>query len=149
METILDECYEVEVERVDYRSVGILRIVLIELVRSETPEDVPVTEKVTFENSFAIRSTAKSRHFLVEFNNAIFHQVLNESYASQNKDERRDTKGFIQKITKSNYQEYIKTNFGWYEQVIGKGIHYRIRGISEIIDVISCEDPEIMEIDKN
>lgn len=149
METILDECYEVEVERVDYRNEGELKIVLIELVKSETPEDVKITEKVTFENSFAIEPVEASRLFMVEFEYAIFHQVLDESYVSQNKDERRDTKGFIQKITKSNYQEYIKTNFGWYEQVIGKGIHYRIRGISEIIDVISCEDPEIMEIDKN
>ena len=145
MKTIIDQCYDISLEKVDYFNEGELKITLVELKLLKEPKDVTIGE-VTLENNYPVEETEDSRIFLVKFENAIFFQVLDESYVNLNKDEKRDTDGIIQIISNSKYQQYIDENFGWYKEVVGEGIHYRVLTSGEVIDVISYKAPVIETI---
>ncbi|TXB61414.1 hypothetical protein [Phaeodactylibacter luteus] len=117
MKTILDDCYSLSLAKAVYRNEGELRITLVELVKSETKENIEIGTGRIIKDVYAIEETQNSRTFLVEFEYAIFHQIIDESFIIIRKEEVKDTKGFIQKIENSNFEKYISENFGWYEDV--------------------------------
>lgn len=120
-----------------------LKIILIEGIISKEPEDVVIYNDVVLRNSFAIEILPSSKLMLIRFSQYVAWQVIDESFTVFDPNEQRDDDGFIQIISQSKYLDYINTNHGWYEQIIGVGKHYRIWTENEIIDVITCEQPII------
>lgn len=84
-----------------------------------------------------------SRLFLVRFRRIVAWQVIDESCTAWDDTEIRDDKNYLQCFARSKYLDYVNTNHGWYEDRLGQGSYYRIWTETDVVDVVSCEPPEV------
>jgi len=145
MITILDSAYTYFLEGIKYQSFK-LRIDLIEGFVGSEPETIQLANDFSLGDNYAIKPTDKSRHFSILFEHPVAWQVVDESFRCFNESEIMDTIGFLRVMQNTEYYEYVKNKHGWFEDVIGPAKHYRLHLENEIIDVISCYEPEIIEI---
>ena len=90
----------------------------------------------------------QSRRIRVLFQSPIAWQVVNESFTAFDDSEARDDTSHLQILSKSKYLEYVNANHGWYSDVKeAEGQHYRIWTEDDVVDVVSCDPPEIEEMD--
>jgi hypothetical protein len=125
-----------------------LEVVVVEGFRSEKAESVRIGDK-TIENVHRLEPSAESRRLLVRFPHFVAWQLVDESFSSFDKDEQRDDKGFLQALTSSAYFTYVKEHHGWYQDMKGPGVHYRLWTENEVLDVIGCEAPVIELVPNN
>ena len=148
MKSILDECYGFELDKLNYNNEGELSVFVTELVVSDYESDLGVGNS-TIKNVSSVETTEVSKSYKIEFNEVVFYQVVDESITNWDDYEIRDGKDIIQILRKSRYLNFIDENFPIYNIAQKKGIHYRIIAITEIIDVISYDEPIIKTINKN
>lgn len=142
METILNTADSLLLESANWSDEG-LRIELIELFVSHIPEAVQITNRDAMENLRAITPSEHSRKFIIQFESCLTWQMVDESAVCHDTDEVVDSGGFIRIIRNSKYLDYVRQQFGWYEQIIGQTRHFRIWSENRIIDVVSIKEPEI------
>ncbi|MBT8066364.1 MAG: hypothetical protein KJO09_03930 [Gammaproteobacteria bacterium] len=142
MQTILDEGHTWFLESLAYE--GGLTITLVEGLTGDTPQDLKVGDTV-IENTYPVETNKDSKRVVVKFGVPVAWQVIDESYTSWDEAEVRDTKGYLQVLSKSKYLDYVNSNHGWYKDVGGDGAHYRVWTENEVIDVVAQESPEISQ----
>ncbi|NEQ48687.1 MAG: hypothetical protein F6K11_00950 [Leptolyngbya sp. SIO3F4] len=146
MKTILDNCKTLFLDGLLYNES--LQIVVSEGFVLDETQSIQIGE-ITLDDVKPIERTEESRQFKVEFDfdDLINFQVIDESYSTFDKNEIRDTHGFLQVISKSEYLSFVEKNHGWYKDVIGEeGKHYRLWTEHDVIDVISINEPKIEKI---
>jgi hypothetical protein len=143
MQTILDEGHTWFLESLAYE--GGLTITLVEGRTGDTPQDLKVGDTV-IENTFPVETSTDSRRVVLKFGVPVAWQVVDESYTSWDESEVRDTKGYLQILSKSKYLDYVNSNHGWYKDVGSDGSHYRVWTENEVIDVVAQEPPEVVQV---
>lgn len=149
MKTILDNCKTLFLDELQYNEN--LQIIVSEGFVLDENQSIEIGE-TRINDVKAIERTVDSRQFKVafDFNDLINFQVINESYTSLDKNEIRDSGGFLQVISGSEYLSFVEKNHGWYKDVINEeGKHYRLWTEDEIIDVVSIKEPKIEKLNKN
>ncbi|WP_076668181.1 hypothetical protein [Pontibacter indicus] len=145
MKTILDSAYTYYLEGISYRGNGSLQITSVEAFEGQEQLDLQVTEDLKIKGH-PLRPTAHSRRFVILFERPVAWQVVDESWCSFDENEIRDTTGALQMIQNSKYFGYVKEQHGWYEHSLGPAKHYRVGTENEIIEVVSCKEPVIEEL---
>jgi hypothetical protein len=88
-----------------------------------------------------------SRRVRITFDAPIAWQVVDESFTAFDEHEVRDDSSSLQRISKSKYLAYVDENHGWYADIRGtQATHYRIWTENDVVDVVSCEPPDIKEM---
>ncbi|NAY93429.1 hypothetical protein GTQ34_16075 [Muricauda sp. JGD-17] len=146
MKSILDKCHGVILNNLNYRNEGCLTIKLTELILSDSKTDLNLGGGKIIKDLNPVKSTSESRQFKVEFREAVFYQVADESYCSWDEYEIRDGKDNIQIFSKSRYMDFVTEHFPFYSAENSKGKHYRLLATTEIIDVIAYDNPTITEL---
>lgn len=149
MKTILDNCKTLFLDGLQYNES--LQLIVSEGFVLDENQSIQIGE-TTIDDVKPIERTANSKQFKVEFDfdDLINFQVINESYTTFDKNEIRDSDGFLQVISKSEYLSFVDKNHGWYKDVIdAEGKHYRLWTEDEVIDVISIKEPRIEKTNKN
>lgn len=145
MKTILNSAYFFYLDGIQYRGGGSLQITLIEASVKQEEVDVPITEDFNLK-CYPVEPTENSRRFTISFKHPIVWQVVeDDSLYGSDEDEITDSLGTLQVVQNSKYFEYVKKNYGWYEYSLGPAMHYRIVTENEVIDVVSCDEPDIEE----
>lgn len=147
MLTLLDTAYTLFLNRIQYQNN--LKIELIEGFVGKEPQTVQISSDLYLGDTYPIDISDKSRGFCISFEHPVAWQVVDESFCSFNKEEDGEHSGFLRIMQSTMYFEYVKKQHGWFEDVIGPAKQYRICSENEIIDVISCDAPEIMELESN
>lgn len=145
LKTILDSAYTFYLDGLSYRGNGSLQITLVEAFEGQEKLDLQVTEDLKIKGH-PLRPTAHSRRFVILFERPVAWQVIDESWCSLDKDEIADTSGVLQVVRQSKYFEYVQQQHGWYEHSLGPAKHYRVGTENEIIEVVSCDEPVIEEL---
>jgi hypothetical protein len=148
MKTILDNCKTLFLEGLLYTET--LQIVVSEGFVLDKTQSIQVGQK-TIEDVRSIEKIENSSQFKIEFNfqDLINFQVINESYTSLDKNEIRDTDGFIQIVSQSQYMDFVENHHGWYKDILNNEAKlYRIWTEDEVIDVVSIKEPRIEKIKK-
>lgn len=142
MKTILDEGQTWFLESLVYKDR--LTIGLVEGIKVTSPGELKVGDAV-IENLFPIEVTDSSRRTTITFENPVAWQVVDESYTTWDETEVRDTEGYLQVLSKSQYLDYVNENHGWYKDVAGDAAHFRVWTENEIIDVVANNRPEVVQ----
>ncbi len=142
MKTPLDDSDSWFMHGIAYKDDELL-VYLAEGIASE-PQQVTILGTVV-DGAQSIDVGDDSRLFLVRFRRIVAWQVIDESYTQWDEYEIRDDKNFLQCLSRSKYLDYINANHGWYEMTLGPASHYRIWTKRDVVDVVSCEQPEIEE----
>ena len=140
MRTVLDEAKTWVVDEIIYGDE--LRVIVREVFRSEAPQDLRVSEAVTWE-VYPLEVTEASRRFAIRFPHFVAWQVVDESFTTFDDCEECDGMGFLQILERSKYFDYVKANHGWFTDVVGPARHYRLWTEDEVIDVVGCQSPVI------
>lgn len=143
MKTILDNCKTLFLDGLLYNES--LQLIVSEGILLDEPQSIQIG-KGTIDDVKPIVITENSGKFKVEFDfrDVINFQVIDESYTMFDKNEIRDTDGFLQIISKSDYLSFVENNHGWYKDIIqAEGKHYRLWTESDVIDIISIKEPKI------
>jgi hypothetical protein len=141
LKTILDESHSSFLHVAVY-SDGELRVVVAEGFRAATPEDIMIAGRV-IKNLYAINISEESRHVELRFTKPIAWQLVDESFTTWDEDEERDDKATLQVLSRSKYLDYVRVNHGWFEDIRGQGMHYRVSTENEVVDVVACEPPTV------
>lgn len=107
------------------------------------PAEEMVINNMSFPGMHPVLVDKQSKLFKITFSKTVAWQVVNETFTTLDKDEKRDNGKFLNIVSNSGYLEYVKQYHGWFEQVLGPGHHYRLITAKEIIDVVSCAEPHI------
>jgi hypothetical protein len=142
MNTLLDEFHAAFLRSVVYAE-DELRITVAEGLRAAEPEDITIAGHV-IKGSYAVDVSEKSRVVEVRFSRPIVWQAADESFTSGDEYEVREGKSALQVLTRSRYLDYVRATHGWFEEIRGKGKHYRVLTEGEIIDVVACEPPAVI-----
>jgi hypothetical protein len=143
MRTLLDEAESWFLETLTYA--GELTVIVVEGIRSNTPEDKRVGSHV-LKGLHAVEAAAGSRRAAIRFPRTIAWQVIDESYTAWDRSEVRDDKGFLVALTQSAYLQYVEAHHGWFKDV-GPAAHYRLWTENEVIDVVAHEEPVVQRLE--
>ena len=146
MKTILDDGKSWTVASLAYADD--LRLVLVEGIRSDKPEDVQIGD-VALTDLHAVEITEESRRVEVRFARVVAWQVVDESYTNWDESEERDDTGFLVALSKSAYLKFVDEHHGWYKDMAGPAVHYRLWTEDEVIDVIAHEEPVMQLVASN
>ena len=146
MKSILDNCDGVILDKLSYQNQGELKVELIELILSNSNSDLSFANGIEIKDVTPLEETSKSQRFSVEFKEVVFHQVVDESYCTWDNYEIRDGKHVIQEFSKSRYLDFVNENFPFYSVLDQKGKHFRLLASTEVIDIISYDEPTIKKI---
>lgn len=141
MKTLLDEFYSCFLHAVVYTERA-LQIVVAEGFRALEPEDVTIGTHV-IKDTYAVAPADNSRLVEVRFDKPIAWQLVDESFTTFDEYEVRDDTASLQVMTQSRYLAYVRANHGWFEDIRGKGAHYRVWTENEVVDIIACEPPTV------
>lgn len=64
-------------------------------------------------------------------------------YRGQHWSEERDDTGFLAKLTRSEYLRCVEENHGWFKDVVGPAIHYRLWTANEVFDIVAHDEPVV------
>ncbi len=142
MKTILDTSHSLLLESIQYDDEG-LKIEFLELFRNSEPENIQISNDITINDAYAIEPNENSKKFIVHFEEILTWQVVDESAYCYDENEILDSDGFLKVVDNSDYMQYARKQFGWYEEVIGKTQHFRIWSENRIVDIISAIEPQI------
>ena len=146
MKSTLDKCDGIILDNLNYQNQGELTIMLTELILSDSKTDLIFGNGKVIKDLTPLEPTTNSRKFKVEFKEVVFHQVLDESCCTWDNYEIRDGKDILQELGKSRYLDFVNENFPFYSALDRKGKHYRLLTSTEVIDVISYDKPNILEL---
>ena len=119
--------------------------VVIEGFQSDAPETLVIGEK-RLGPVYSVNPNSKSRRFRVDFPRPVAWQCVDESFAAKSDAEEHDGEGYLYRLTKSPYRDYVLENHGWHEQLVGPSVHYRLWTADEVLDVVSLEPPTIRQL---
>lgn len=140
MRTALDDARTWLLESLSYTNE--LQVTVVELIRSDASESL-VVDGHTIEGLHALASSAESRRLTVRFSGIVAWQVVNESYTAFDKSEQRDDEMILQTLTRSAYLDYVEANHGWFKDLVGPAVHYRLWTEDEVVDVVAHEPPVV------
>ena len=146
MESTLDNCYGIILDKLNYQNEGELTIELTELIVSNSKVDLNIGNDKLIKDLNPVQSTNQSKRFKVEFEQVVFHQVVDESYCTLDNYEIRDGMNKLRVLSKSRYLDFINENYPFYDVLEKKGTHYRLVTSTEVIDIIAYDIPIIKEI---
>jgi hypothetical protein len=141
MKTLLDEFQASFLQAAVYANRA-LRVIVAEGFRAAEPDDITIGTHV-IEGAYAIDSSEESRLVEVRFAKPIAWQLVDESFTVWDDYELRDDRSALQDLSQSRYLDYVRANHGWFEEMRGRGKHFRIWTENEVVDVIACAPPSI------
>ena len=119
-----------------------LRVVIAEGFVGDQTEELRIGDH-TIKGLRPVDVSDQSRLFVVRFPRIVACQVVDESFTSFDEYEQRDDTGTLQSLSRSKYLDYVKSNHGWFEDMIGPAKHYRVWTENEVVDVVACEPPTV------
>ena len=140
MRTALDDARTWLLESLFYTNE--LHATVVELIRCDASESLVVCGQ-TIEGLHALASSAGSRRLTIRFSRIVAWQVVNESYTAFDESEQRDDDLILQTLTRSAYLNYVEANHGWFKDMAGPAMHYRLWTENEVADVVSHEPPVV------
>ena len=140
MRTPLDDAKTWFLDEINYQ--GELQVIVAEGFVGDGPEDLRIGDHV-IRDTYPIETRSDGRYFTIRFPHSVAWQVVDESFTSFDEYEQRDDTGTVQILTRSKYVDYDNASHGWYADVRGLALHYRVWTENEVIDVVACEPPVI------
>jgi hypothetical protein len=140
LKTTLDDAHSWFLHELRYTDE--LRLVLAEGIAATEAEDIPIGEHV-ISGTRALEPRPSSRIVVVTFTRVVAWQRVDESFTARDSYDERDDTSFIQKLSRSNYLDYIRTHHGWFADRMPTAKLYRVWTENDVVDVISPDVPRV------
>ncbi|HCO95233.1 MAG TPA: hypothetical protein DIU00_14995 [Phycisphaerales bacterium] len=123
-----------------------LQIVVAEAKIIGPPRDIEIDDGEVFNDAYEIKSTQDCRMYRLLFDSYIVYTVLNECFDFADKSAQYSGK-LIRTYSKSWYLDYTEKHTLACDEHPGPYKHYGIICLDQIIDITSCSEPSIEEIE--
>ena len=140
MKSELDKAYSWLVDTISYENLGI-SITLLEMVKSGSSSTKE--EGAPVEGAHLVYFPGKAQKLKIKFDLVYTFQVVNESCDSGDSSLKLSSDGFLSVVSESDYLNYLREKFSWYEEINGKANLYRLWSENEILEIYSPCSPEI------